>query len=265
MAERPKASYYAVIPADVRYDDRLPPNAKLLYCELTSMCAEMGYCNAPASDLGAPYGLSDRTIRSLLKALEDGGYIYTYVIRDQDTGQIAGRNIYLASALAVQFLRDIKHENSAQSSGIKFPQASGIKFPDYIMNNNIYIPPKPPQGGEGEGQPKKKRRGEYQEQAAHEPERFEGFWKFYRRVTPKTVNTGSRQKAIRAWDKLAPDNGLITTMGRALEKQSKSEDWQRGVGVPHASTWLNQHGWEDDWGVPAAAAQEREEMPEKCL
>ena len=28
-----KPSYYAVIPADVRYDPRLKPNAKLLYGE----------------------------------------------------------------------------------------------------------------------------------------------------------------------------------------------------------------------------------------
>ena len=43
-------------------------------------------------------------------------------------------------------------------------------------------------------------------------------------------------------------------MGKALLQQSKSDDWKRGIGVPHASTWLNKHMWEDDWGGQAAEA-----------
>lgn len=265
MDDRPKAGFFAVIPADVRYDECIPPNAKLLYAEISALSNAQGCCTAGDDWFYKNYGFSDRTVRRLLAALEEAGYIRTDTVRDTDTGQITGREIYLSAAYAAKILNNFKAGGSATASGQNCPEASGQNCPDYIMFNNIYIPPKPPQGGEGERQPKKKSRGEYQEQAAHEPERFEGFWKFYRRVTPKTVNTGSRQKAIRAWDKLQPDNSLITTMGRALEKQSKSEDWQRGVGVPHASTWLNQHGWEDDWGAPAAASQEREEMPEKCL
>lgn len=252
---RPRASYFAVIPADVRYDDRLPPNAKLLYCELTSMCAEQGYCDATASELAAPYGFSDRTIRSLLKALEDGGYIYTAVLRDPDTGQISGRNIYLASAFAAQFLRSIKDENGALPSGIKFPLASGIKFPRYLnKGNNIYNPPKPPQGGVGGGDKPKRRRGEYKPQADTLPERFEGFWKFYKSICPHGVNPGNRQDAIKAWDRIGPDDGKATLMGKALMQQSRSDDWKRGIGVPHASTWLNKHMWEDDWGGQAAEA-----------
>ena len=36
-------SYYAVLPAKVRYDPDLPPNAKLLYAEITALAGEHGY------------------------------------------------------------------------------------------------------------------------------------------------------------------------------------------------------------------------------
>lgn len=262
MADRPKPGYYAVIPADVRYDDKLPANAKLLYGEISALSNATGVCIAQDSYLAAPYGFTDRTIRGLLKALETGGYIHTEVLRDPDTGQVSGRNIYLASAFAAKILNELQGEKSTQSSGKDFPVASGKSFPLYIKNNNIHNPPKPPQGGEHAEEKPKKRRGEYKQQADTLPERFEGFWKFYRGICPGTVNPGNRQDAIRAWDKLAPDSALVETMGAALLRQSKSADWQRGMGVPHASTWLNKHMWEDDWGSAPKAAQEAPQQEE---
>ena len=37
-------SYYGIIPANVRYDKDLQPNAKLLYSELTALTTKRGYC-----------------------------------------------------------------------------------------------------------------------------------------------------------------------------------------------------------------------------
>lgn len=71
------------------------------------------------------------------------------------------------------------------------------------------------------------------------PELFAAFWKSYPRGE-------SKQAAIAAWDKLMPDDDLIDKMAKALKRQKKSAEWLRGVGIPYASTWLNQRRWEDD-------------------
>ncbi len=50
---------------------------------------------------------------------------------------------------------------------------------------------------------------------------------------------GSRKAAARAWDKLRPDDNAISRMGFVLTRQIKTDLWSRGVGIPYASTWLN--------------------------
>ena len=51
-------------------------------------------------------------------------------------------------------------------------------------------------------------------------------------------------------------------MGAALTRQKASDQWQEGVGIPYASTWINQRMWEEDFEPPAAqAAAAGEEAP----
>lgn len=83
------------------------------------------------------------------------------------------------------------------------------------------------------------------------PERFAAFWKYYK----DELHRGqSKRAAIRAWDKLKPDDALIDTIARALQRQLKTDEWQRGIGIPYASTYLNQRRWEDDIGPRRDAA-----------
>ena len=35
-------------------------------------------------------------------------------------------------------------------------------------------------------------------------------------------------------------------MGEALQRDKRSEMWQKGIGIPYASTWLNGRMWEDE-------------------
>ena len=94
--ERP--NYYAVIPADVRYDDQIPANAKLLYGEISALVGKEGFCFANNGYFSQLYGLSERTITALIKGLKDKGYISVFLERDK-SGQIVNRKIYLRASL----------------------------------------------------------------------------------------------------------------------------------------------------------------------
>ncbi|HHX16829.1 MAG TPA: helix-turn-helix domain-containing protein [Mollicutes bacterium] len=73
--KREKPSYYAILPAVVRYDSDLTPGAKLLYAEISSLCNEKGYCWATNRYFCELYSITDRTIRNLLKQLSNKNYI----------------------------------------------------------------------------------------------------------------------------------------------------------------------------------------------
>ena len=76
---------------------------------------------------------------------------------------------------------------------------------------------------------------------------FERFWNAY----PKARRQG-KVAARKAWAKLSPDMALCRVMADALDRQKRSAEWQREGGryIPHPSTWLNGHRWEDEFDDP---------------
>lgn len=88
-----KKGYYAIIPASVRYDVRLTPNAKLLYGEITALSNEKGYCWASNDYFAGLYEVSKTSISKWVSALRDAGHITIQLHYREGTKHILHRYI----------------------------------------------------------------------------------------------------------------------------------------------------------------------------
>lgn len=79
----PKKSYFAVIPASVRYCEGLNANAKLLYGEITALCNEQGYCWANNHYFAELYKVDKLTISRWISALKNEGFIRMEVVQEK--------------------------------------------------------------------------------------------------------------------------------------------------------------------------------------
>jgi hypothetical protein len=81
MKENP--SYYAIIPANVRYS-ALKPNAKLLYGEITALSNKFGFCFASNKYFSELYNVNKNTVSSWLSDLKNYGFIVIKIERDSN-------------------------------------------------------------------------------------------------------------------------------------------------------------------------------------
>lgn len=96
--EQEKPGFYAIIPADVRYDEHIPPNAKLLYAEISALIGKEGFCYASNEYFNKTFGFSEPTVARLIGKLEEYGYVKRVIARD-DRGHVTMRKIYLKTSM----------------------------------------------------------------------------------------------------------------------------------------------------------------------
>lgn len=140
-----RPGYYAIIPADVRYDDQIPANAKLLYGEISALIGAEGFCYASNSYFMKIYGFSDPTVTRLISKLEQNGYIKRVLEKDA-SGQVVRRKIYLSvSVPEIQppiIFDTTPHQNCGEGA-IKNDGENNLSNTDKKKNKRKSSSPKP--------------------------------------------------------------------------------------------------------------------------
>lgn len=103
-------SYYAVIPASVRYDDRISANAKLLFGEVTALANARGYCWATNNYFARLYKVRKNTVSRWLAELVAADVLAINIDRHKGNR----RRITLSSKLVIPTTEndDSYHQNS---------------------------------------------------------------------------------------------------------------------------------------------------------
>ncbi len=86
-----KPSYYAIIPANVRYDTKLTADEKLLYGEITCLANKTGECWASNKYFADLYNVSKVTISRRISNLVKYGYITSEMIYKEGTKEVEKR------------------------------------------------------------------------------------------------------------------------------------------------------------------------------
>jgi hypothetical protein len=92
-------SFYAVIPATVRYDPSLLWGAKILYSEISAMTNQRGYCWASNAYFVKLYNTPERTIIRWINALREAGHIIVSYEYFPGSKKIKERHIRLPVAI----------------------------------------------------------------------------------------------------------------------------------------------------------------------
>jgi hypothetical protein len=73
--DKSKPSYYGILPAHVRYDNDLPPMARIMYAEITALSNKDGYCSAGNDYFAKLYDVSTVTVSRWVSKLGKQGHI----------------------------------------------------------------------------------------------------------------------------------------------------------------------------------------------
>ena len=128
MEERP--NYYAILPAQVRYDKDLTDKEKLLYAEITALCNKEGHCWAGNQYFADLYNVSTRTIIRSINNLVLKKYLDSRLIYKPNSKEVQKRILSIKSEL-------IGGDKNVMGGGDKnvtgtSKKVQGVKSKDFI-------------------------------------------------------------------------------------------------------------------------------------
>lgn len=128
MSEQP--SYYSIITANVRYDNRLTDSEKLLFAEITSLSNKYGYCTATNSYFARLYEVVKETISRRISNLTKYGYLKIETVKDGK--QIKQRKMYPLTQSSIPI--DVKI-NTPIDNSVNTPIDANVKENNTSINN----------------------------------------------------------------------------------------------------------------------------------
>jgi len=210
-------SYFAVIPASVRYDKNLKANEKLLYGEITTLCNANGICYASNKYFADLYSVTSQAVSKWILHLQELGYItveYTY--RD-NTKEIENRIIRLKEVSTnIDTYQQMFKENN-------------IKEKDIYYNNINYID-------------KKKEKEIINNKEKEFEIEFESLWQRY----PKKVG---KAKSLKYYIKARQNGTTYDDVIAGLEnyiKQIEVFETKKQF-IKDGSTWFYNECWKDEY------------------
>lgn len=208
-----KPNYYAIITADVRYDNRLSDSEKIMYAEITSLSQKNGQCWASNDYFAKLYEVSNSTISRRISKLKKLGYISVEMIYKTNSKVIEKRIIKIDNTYTQNCIGGIRNNDTtpirknAQENNTSKSNITSI-------NNNPIVP-------------------------SEKEQLFNEFWELY----PRKIN---KKKSQSAYNKITKEMHDIIIDD--LKKRVNTDLWKKDKGkfVMHPTTYLNGERWNDE-------------------
>lgn len=213
MEEKP--NYFAVIPADVRYDENLKLGEKMMYGEITSLTQKTGECWASNSYFATLYKVTPQAISKWIKALEKQKYIT--IEYEKEGKSITKRIIKLVST-------DIDRVSTPVERGIN---TSLEGYQHRIKENNTSI-----------------NNTSINNKRKYIKESFEELWKLY-------PNKKGKTGAYKKYEKLINNGTSIETIKDGIQRYKDYIEAEhiKPQYIKYGSTFFNQESWKDDFTI----------------
>ena len=184
--------------------------------------------------------LSDEEAGRLTKAL------WNYTMTGQQT-DLYGAEKGIFAMIQMTLKQDEKHDQevsmkrSRATESIRRRGSTDTYHNELISNDCVKNQLISIDDNKNKNKNKSKSKNKSKEKVQEKEERFERFWSAYPRKVAKQI-------AMRAFEKIDPDEALLETMIAAIGKWKTTDQWNEAGGqyIPHPSTWLNQRRWEDE-------------------
>lgn len=265
-----KPNYYAVIPANVRYDKDLTANAKLLYGEISALAQKNGVCFATNEYFSNLYNLSERAISRLICSLKNKNYIKVEI--DNSEPNKKHRQICLGGIDKNgndSIDKNVQYNNTSSINNTSITKIPIVPLTNYEncrgMTNSKDACSKRARLKVGDlclcGQHARM----YLTQIGRtdlivhtenfNKSLFDKFWNAY----PKKKSKGVVEKWF---TKNKPSEELVNEMIDKINLLKTTEQWKKNNGqyIPYPSTWLNAKGWEDEISSDGLIETEEEEI-----